>query len=177
MNILVGVTGSIAAKLSFRLEKALGEAGHKLKYVMTENSIRFGSPSYINDVYDDEDEWRYYEKENAVLHIDLVKWADIFLIAPATANTLAKIKNKISDNLLTCCALAWNPSKHMIVAPAMNTQMWYNLGEDRFFIGTDMKVVMPQEKTLYCGDTGIGAMAEISDIVRVVNLFATPKSL
>lgn len=171
MNILLGVTGSIAAKLTSRLEKTLYEEGHELKVVVTKNSEHFEGPSWIYPVYDDEDEWRQYKNNNTVLHIDLVKWADMFLIAPLTANTASKIKNKLADNLLTCCALAWNPEKPMIVAPAMNTQMWENLGQDRFFIGTDMKVVMPQEKTLYCGDTGLGAMAEISDIVRVVNCF------
>lgn len=169
MKILLGVTGSIAAKLTSRIEDALKE--HELKIVVTESSKHFSEVSHMNKVHDDEEEWWYYRNRDAVLHIDLVKWADLFLIAPCTANTLQKIKHKISDNLITNCALAWNYEKPMLLAPAMNTQMWINIGEDRCAIGSDFKIIMPQEKTLYCGDTGFGAMAEISDIVRVVNCF------
>lgn len=173
MNVLLGVTGSIASTLTQKLKVQLGLSGHSIKTVVTLSALEFKEPSDAwGDFYIDYDEWESYRNEQKVLHIDLVKWADVFLIAPATANTLTKIKLKLSDNLLTNCALAWNYEKPFIVAPAMNTQMWKNIGELSFFNGTDMKVIEPKEKTLYCGDTGLGAMAEISDIVGIVNSFS-----
>lgn len=175
MKVLLGVTGSIAAKLTSRLEKALEESGHDIKVVVTASSEHFEGPSWINPVYKDEDEWREYENYQTVLHIDLVKWADIFLIAPCTANTLTKIHLGLADNLLTCCARAWDyDNKRMIIAPAMNTQMLRHpatIDACNVLTGTrNVEWIETQEKTLYCGDTGLGAMAEISDIIECVNL-------
>ncbi len=173
MNVLLGVTGSIASTLTPKLQIHLNEEGHNVRTVVTGSALQFRDKYYDwGRVNIDLDECEAYIRDKTVLHIDLVKWADVFLIAPATANTLTKIKLKLSDNLLTNCALAWNYEKPLIVAPAMNTQMWKNIGELSFFNGTDMKVIEPQEKTLYCGDTGLGAMAEISDIVGIVNSFS-----
>jgi phosphopantothenoylcysteine decarboxylase len=174
MNVLLGVTGSIAAKLTSRLEKALYDAGHDIKVVVTKSAEHFDTASYIYPVFDDVDEIYHYKESATVLHIDLVKWADLFLIAPCTGNTMNKIRVGIADNLLTNCALAWNPSKPMLFAPAMNTQMWENTKSRTWNITnpeTKLMFIPPQEKTLYCGDTGLGAMAEISDIVASVNSY------
>lgn len=76
-------------------------------------------------VLKDEDEWSCWSKrEDPVLHIDLRKWADVLLVAPLSANTLAKLANGLCDNLLTCVARAWDFSRPLLVAPAMNTLMW-----------------------------------------------------
>lgn len=73
----------------------------------------------------DDDEWSCWNKrEDPVLHIELRKWADVFLVAPLSANTLAKMANGLCDNLLTCVARAWDFKRPLLVAPAMNTLMW-----------------------------------------------------
>lgn len=172
MNVLLGVTGSIAAKLTPNLEMSLVSSSHVVKTVFTQCATRFSYST--QNSYEDEDEWSYYNNENQVLHIDLVKWADVFLIAPCTANTLAKIANGICDNLLTSCVKAWprDKTRNIILAPAMNTEMWYNkITQDH--INTlsyynKFDIIDPIEKKLYCGDIGIGAMAHIDDIVNSI---------
>jgi phosphopantothenoylcysteine decarboxylase len=170
MNVLLGVTGSIAAKLTSRLETALYEAGHEIKVIVTKNAEYFDTVSYIYPVYDDLDEIVQYKQNQTVLHVDLAKWADVLLIAPCTANTLSKIRARIADNLLTCTALAYPKDKPFLIAPAMNTVMYENM-QGSFLGYRTWDHILPQEKTLYCGDTGLGAMAEISDIVERVNRY------
>src|SRR5205823_969202 len=74
----------------------------------------------------DEDEWpgQKYQRGDTVLHIELRRWADLFLVAPLDANTLAKLANGLSDNCLTCVWRAWDPARPVMLAPAMNTLMW-----------------------------------------------------
>lgn len=174
MKILLGVTGSVAATLTQKMKVELALAGHSIKTVVTQSALRFKRPDDAwGNYYVDEDEWSYYETENKVLHIDLVKWADVFLIAPCTANTLSKIANGICDNLLTSCVRAWPLDKRkIIIAPAMNCEMWYKPQIDKQY---DALVrhgnyiwVGPVEKQLFCGDEGIGAMAQIEDIIKEV---------
>ena len=122
-----------------------------------------------------------------VLHIDLRNWADLLLVAPLSANTLARIVNGICDDTLSCVARAWEfgrPSvkaKPIILAPAMNTAMWSHVLTQQqlmtirgFFQSTHsdpvdpLIVVRPQSKLLACGEYGDGALAEVSDIVASV---------
>jgi len=106
-----------------------------------------------------------------VLHIDLRKWADICLVAPLSANTLAKLANGLADNLLTSTLRAWDFTKPICVAPAMNTYMWDH-PVTRPQLDTlqswGYTVVQPVVKTLVCGDTGAGAMASVETIVTTV---------
>ncbi|KAJ8944309.1 hypothetical protein NQ314_009499 [Rhamnusium bicolor] len=118
----------------------------------------------------DSDEWAAWSKRgDPVLHIELAKWADIFLIAPLDANTLAKISNGLCDNLVTCTVRAWEISKPLIFCPAMNTKMFQHpLTSSQITIlkswgYLEIPVI---EKVLICGDTGPGAMAEVSTIVE-----------
>ncbi len=170
MNVLLGVTGSIAAKLTPKLEMAIVDAGHTVRTVMTSSALRFTYSTQQS--YEDEDEWKYYNDENKVLHIDLVKWADVLVIAPCTANTLAKIHVGICDNLLTCCVRAWpcKEKKHIILVPAMNCEMFDKpLLEKQYqdlVIRGSYSWIAPVEKKLFCGDAGVGAMANIEDIVK-----------
>ena len=114
----------------------------------------------------------HYKKEDPILHIDLRKWADVFVIAPVSANTLAKMTYGMCDNLLTSIYRAWDWSKEVVVAPAMNTFMWSNAPTAEQIRGLKergVKVVPPMNKELACGDVGDGAMAMIDDIVAKVN--------
>lgn len=166
MNILHGLTGSIAATLYPKIKNAY--INNNVKFVATNSACAIEVLQEPNLIYKDYDEWLVYHKEQKVLHIDLVKWADVFIIAPCSANTLAKIANGICDNLLTCCAKAWISNKQFIIAPSMNTQMWFHPTTQEHINKIKnwgiIDIVYPVEKTLFCGDTGIGAMADIYEI-------------
>ena len=180
MKVLLAVTGSVAAKLTSKLIVELKNAGHEVRLVGTESCKHFVKDQMDDAgdlegaiIYFDADEWYRYKSVSKVLHIDLVKWCDVMLIAPLTANTLAKIANGICDNLVTCCARALPEGKPMIIAPAMNTQMWNHPITSiqlKELFGRGVYMCEPVEKKLYCGDTGVGAMADIKDIVSVVGI-------
>ncbi|KAJ1656181.1 hypothetical protein IWQ61_004206 [Dispira simplex] len=120
------------------------------------------SPQSI--LYTDKEEWDLWiQKGDPVLHIELRKWADVFVIAPLDANTLGKFANGLCDNLLTSIVRAWDfTRKPCIICPAMNTYMWDHPFTDKHLgilkqeLGC--QVIPPISKTLACGDTGMGAM-------------------
>jgi phosphopantothenoylcysteine decarboxylase len=175
MNVLLCVSGSVAAKLTTKIVSLLLQDGHDVKTVVTKSALHFiDLDDFTPNVglFDDDAEWKSYHEGKTVLHIDLVKWADTLVIAPCTASTLAKISNGIADGLLTSCARAWDFRKPVIIAPAMNTQMWHHPLTNmqlRLMKAFGACVVNPQAKTLYCGDTGVGALADISDIIKEIN--------
>lgn len=211
MKILLGVTGSVAAiklpKLYFAL-KELGEvkvattdAGlriirqirdHKVTHldplgwstVLVPSRITNGelTPENTVPLITDQEEWMWTRIGNPVQHIDLQAWADVFVIAPCTANTLAKMALGLCDNLLTCTYRAWPMDKPIVVAPAMNTNMWIHPVTENhttilrnrhytrcgFVPFTNFLVVGPVKGKLACGTEGIGAMAPVQDIVNAV---------
>ena len=124
-------------------------------------------------LYLDEDEWVYGELGDPVLHIELRKWADAMVIAPASANTLGKLANGLCDNLVTCIARAWDPTLPMLLCPAMNTHMWNHPLTERHLRTLrevcGYRVLDPAAKRLACGDVGKGAMAPIDEIVAAVS--------
>ncbi|KAJ1982826.1 putative phosphopantothenoylcysteine decarboxylase [Dimargaris cristalligena] len=149
-----------------------------VKVISTQNSLRFYSPSQLNGakLYTDEGEWQVWSKKgDPVVHIDLRKWADIMVVVPLDAHTLAKIANGLCDNLLTCVLRAWDFSKPCIVCPAMNTHMWdHPFTAKHLRVLTEelgIKVISPISKLLACGDTGVGAMAEPQDIITRVQSY------
>jgi phosphopantothenoylcysteine decarboxylase len=137
-------------------------------------------------VTDAEDEWKDWNKlGDPVLHIDLRDWADILLIAPLSAHTLAKLAHGLCDDTLSCVVRAWDfghgvrPGKPILLAPAMNTAMWQHpvtrqqldtIG--RFWASPNephrIYIVAPQVKTLACGEVGNGALATVDDILGTV---------
>ncbi|KAI0557752.1 Flavoprotein [Gracilaria domingensis] len=179
-NILVGVSGSVAAiRVPLLVDLLLAE-GASVKVITTKHGSAFVQAerplSRAVTWLKDDDEWRKWRKlSDPVLHIELRKWAHIFLVAPLSANTLAKLTHGICDNLLTCVARAWPVTERatmpFFVAPAMNTGMWdhpitsIQLKSIRAF---GLQVIEPIRKKLACGDTGNGAMAEPEAIVREI---------
>jgi phosphopantothenoylcysteine decarboxylase len=211
-NVLLGVTGSVAAIRTPLLVEELRRAGHQVKVVATQASLYFFDPVALDPsrpqrnpvvVILDEDEWpgrsqgRRYQRDDPVLHIELRRWADLLVIAPLDANTLAKLANGLSDNCLTCVWRAWDPQRPVVLAPAMNTFMWEHPLTGRHLRqlapdagrepmpastgleevvaeinarGPRLRIVPPQSKRLACGDVGLGAMAEVAEIVETVSM-------
>lgn len=173
-NILLGVTGSVAAILTPNLIKELQLLG-EVKVIVTQTVGHFISmndiPSDVT-VYSDMSEWSSFKNiGDPILHIELRKWADVMVIAPCTVNTIAKIANGLCDNLLTNTVRAWDFKKPIIIAPACNTYMWDHpttRSQIQSLLNFSFKLVWPIQKTLACGDTGYGAMANIKDIVREI---------
>lgn len=188
MNILLGVTGSVAASLVPKLAIALEKQGHVVQIVGTKTSFRFwyekdllqrdgGQEGESFNIWNDADEFEQpiYSKGQPIRHIELRDWADLFLIAPLTANTLAKIANGLCDNLLTNIARAWDSQKPLLVTPAMNTVMWeHPITEKQLKLLEsfyNFHIIQPTVKKLTCGDTGPGAMANIETILKTINSF------
>lgn len=176
-NILIGCTGSVATIKLTSLIHALKSRDPmcNIRVVLTEKAKTFLSMAELTqmcEVYLDEHEWKMWRNRgDPILHIDLVKWADLFVIAPLDANTLGKMSSGICDNLLTCIARAWDVEKPLLFCPAMNTRMFLHpltsrqIEELRDFGYYEIRSI---SKTLMCGDTGIGAMAEVSTIVNQI---------
>lgn len=199
-RIIVAATGSVAAVRLPALCGSLVDQGHELRVVVTEPALYFFDPADLPStakLHRDADEWPAgrYERGDEVLHIELRRWADLLIVAPLDANTLAKFALGLCDNLLTCLYRAWDDERPRILAPAMNTLMWNKpatarhlgaiwsdatgrtLPEDwcldtveRWFAADSRAPILvpPQSKRLACGDVGVGAMAEVSAITDVV---------
>jgi phosphopantothenoylcysteine decarboxylase len=164
MKILIGLTGSVATTLIDKIVKSFSD--HEVKFIATESSMNFIHSDV--PVLRDNDEWKDTSK---VLHIELVKWCDVFVIMPCSANTLAKLSWGISDNLLMSCARAWDFNKKMWIAPSMNTKMWEHpstLEQLQRVKSWGIGVIDPVEKVLYCGDKGIGAMESVDKIKSII---------
>lgn len=173
LNILLGVSGSVAAIKTKELYDLL-LASYNVRIIATKSGMNFvRTLNGIDEmmIYQDDEDWNLWRsKGDKVLHIELRKWADGMIIAPLSANTLAKIANGICDNLLTCIVRAWDFEKTILLAPAMNTYMWKNpLTKKQLEVCTDLGfiIVPPISKTLACGDVGEGAMAEPSQIASM----------
>jgi len=170
-SVLLGVTGSISAYKACDLARLFIKAGAEVHAVMTPSAERFVSALTFealtrNAVLRESSEsWA-----NTLNHIDIGKSCDVFVIAPATANTLNKLSKGIADNILTQTALAFKGT--MIVAPSANTQMLanhYTTGSLKMLGVNDYIIVKPQEKVLVCGDEGSGALAEPLEIFYQVS--------
>lgn len=178
-NILLGVTGSVAAIKTQKLVNQLRLLGN-VRIVATKAGDYFinqgcGNPKdlFSSDYFIDQDEWtEKYQLGDPVLHIELRKWASCLVLAPLDANTLAKSVHGLCDNLLTCVIRAWDWFKPVFVAPAMNTHMYNHFLTDEQLKKLEewgATVIPPQSKKLACGDVGVGAMADIDTIVSMVN--------
>ncbi|KAJ7311173.1 hypothetical protein JRQ81_006780 [Phrynocephalus forsythii] len=182
-HILVGVTGSVAAlKLPLLVSELLKIPGLDVLVVTTDNAKHFYNPEEIPvTLYADADEWEMWKgRTDPVLHIDLRRWADLMLVAPLDANTLAKIAHGLCDNLLTCVIRAWDLRKPLLFCPAMNTAMWEHpvtaqqVEKLKSFGYTEIPCIV---KKLVCGDEGRGAMAEVPTIVEKVKTVLSEQGL
>lgn len=168
-RILLGVTGGIAAYKAAYLARELVKAGADVQVVMTEQAQQFvGSMTFaaltnrpVRTTLNDE------QAELAMGHIELARWADTMLIAPATANTIGKIAQGFADNLLTTVVLASNAP--LVIAPAMNQQMWAaeaTQANIQTLRERGVQFIGPDSGDQACGDVGAGRMSEPDDIVQ-----------
>ncbi len=174
-NILVGVCGGISSYKTCYLVRLLRKEGYSVKVVMTENATKFVTPLVFQTLSESPvyvDMFIPKEKETNVKHISLADWCNLCVIAPVSANTLSKIANGICDNLLTTVVCALPQKVKVILAPAMNVNMWNNpfvrknlekLKKFKRFI-----ILSPQKGTLACGVYGEGKMVEPHQIVKKI---------
>jgi phosphopantothenoylcysteine decarboxylase/phosphopantothenate--cysteine ligase len=173
-KILLGVTGGIAAYKACTLVNMLIARKAQVRVVMTENSKKFVTPLTFealsnHPVYDDL--WNSIDK-HSIEHISLSHWPDIIIISPATANTIAKIALGLADNLLTTIVLASLPKIKVIIAPAMNSNMWCNdLVQKNINILKKIdkfEFIEPRSGILACRDEGKGKIADNEVIMNFV---------
>lgn len=169
-NILIGITGGIAAYKICDLIRRFKKNGANVKVTATPNALNFVTKLTLqnlsqNEIYVEEFDIKEWKPE----HISLADEADIMLIAPATANTISKISNGIADNLLTSIACAF--SKKMIIAPAMNCNMWNKpaIKENiKVLKSRGIEILEPESGFLACGYTGKGRLCSIDKIYNSV---------
>jgi phosphopantothenoylcysteine synthetase/decarboxylase len=170
-TILLGVTGSIAAHRAVDLASLLTKAGHAVHVVMTKDAMRFVTPlpfktlsrhPVVTDLYDEEEGWK-------PMHIELADRADLLLVAPATANTIAKLAHGIADDALGCIALALNPQAKVLIAPAMNGKMWQHPATQHNVAtlkSRGVEFIGPDAGMLSCGYEGVGRLESIDQIYQ-----------
>ena len=190
MNILILTTGSVSAKLSHKLAVRLENDGHSVKHYATQNaldmmkadnatgiseaSVTFytghWSPciSVAREILD----WRD-KPAKPVLHIDLVRWADVCVVCPADFNMVGKMANGIADDLVSSTLAAWlGTSKKLYICEAMNTWMYQNPIHQANVCRLDnlnnVRFIEPTVKKLACGDIGIGALADVDTIANII---------
>ena len=162
-NVVLGVTGSIAAYKAADVTSRLARAGAEVHVVLTADALRFITPlvfktlsrqAVVTDLYDEEEGWK-------PAHVRLADEADLLLIAPATANNIAKLAHGIADDALTCIALALNPQAKTLIAPAMNGKMWLHPATQQNVAtlkARGAEFIGPEKGMLSCGYEGLGRL-------------------
>jgi phosphopantothenoylcysteine synthetase/decarboxylase len=175
-NIVLGVTGSIAAHRAADLASLLTKQGLAVHVVMTADAQRFITPlpfktlsrhPVVTDLYDEEEGWK-------PAHIRLADEADLLLIAPATANIIAKLAQGLANDALSCIALALNPKAKILIAPAMNGKMWLHPATQQNVAtlkSRGAEFIGPEEGMLSCGYEGLGRLWPVDGVAaRVLKL-------
>lgn len=176
LNILLGVSGGIAAYKAVDLASRLVAAGANVKTVMTKNACRLVTEKSFEAVTGSEVFTSLWScEEYKIGHINLADWADIVVVAPATANIIGKIANGICDDLLsTTLCTYWQ--KPVLLAPAMNTMMWTNPAVQqniKVLAKRGIELIGPEKGRLACGKEGIGRMSEPQDILMRIEKIAS----
>jgi len=170
-NVVLGVTGSIAAYKAADLTSQLTKLGCEVRVVLTADALRFitalpfktlSRHPVITDLYDEEEGWK-------PTHIRLADEADLLLIAPATANTIARMTHGIADDALGCIALALNTRARVLVAPAMNGKMWLHPATQQNVATLKtrgVEFIGPEEGLLSCGYEGLGRLWPVEKVAQ-----------
>lgn len=179
-NILIGVTGGIAAYKVVEVASRLKKLGANVKVMMTRNATEFVSPRTFQEITNNAVSVEMFgDAANFnVAHISLANFADLILIAPATANFLAKMAHGIADDLLTTTILAFD--KEILIAPSMNTKMFENPATQANLStlkARGVKVLEPAIGNLACGTSGKGRLPEPEEICAAVEKFFTSRQI
>jgi phosphopantothenoylcysteine synthetase/decarboxylase len=170
-NIVLGVTGSIAAYKAAELTSLLTKQGCDVRVVLTADALRFitavsfktlSRHPVVTDIYDEEEGWQ-------PTHIKLADEANLLLIAPATANTIAKLALGLANDALSCVALALNPQAKILVAPAMNGKMWLHSATQQNVAtlkSRGVEIIGPEEGMLSCGYEGLGRLWPVEQVAQ-----------
>lgn len=172
-NILIGISGSIAAYKTVLLIRELNKLNYKIKVVITNGGQKFVTPELIAglgiEVYTDQN-IDFTNPNMAMLHINLAKWSDLIMIAPASANIIATISHGMANNLLSEIILATSDKPKYIV-PAMNYQMYQNLATQiniNKLIRLGFQICSPNSGEQACGDVGFGRMKEPEELLNII---------
>ena len=170
-NFIIGVTGSIAAYKAAELTRSLIHEGANVRVIMTEGACEFITPLTLQALSGHEVHTDLLDTgaEAAMGHIELARWADAFLIAPASADSIARLVQGRADDLLGACALA-TPAP-IFVAPAMNQEMWAKQATQdnvQTLVSRGISMLGPSSGSQACGDVGAGRLLEPDDIVSAV---------
>ena len=170
-HVVLGITGSIAAYKAAELASLLTKQGHAVHVVMTADAMKFVTPvtfktlsrqPVITDLYDEQDGWK-------PAHIDIADQADLLLVAPATANTIARLALGLANDALSCIALALNPSARVLIAPAMNGKMWLHPATQQNVAtlkSRGAEFIGPEEGLLSCGYEGLGRLWPVNQVAE-----------
>ncbi|MGK0550812.1 phosphopantothenoylcysteine decarboxylase [Enterococcus faecalis] len=172
-TILLGVTGSIAAYKAADITNQLSHLGYKVEVIMTQSSTAFITPLTLQSLSKNIVHTNVMAEPDSskINHIELAKKADLFLVAPASANTIGKLAHGLADDLLSTVALAFPRDIPKLIAPAMNTYMYANPLVQRNLATlkeSGYQEILPREALLACGDYGRGALAAVATIVETV---------
>lgn len=181
-NILIAVTGSIASYKTADLVSSLKKQGHDVTVLMTEAAREFIQPLTLqvlsqNPVHFDSMKEGYPDQIN---HIERGKETDLFIVVPATANTIAKLAHGFADNMVTSTALALPQNIPKLLAPAMNTKMYDHPATQTNLKTLETygyKLISPKESLLACGDYGRGALADLDIILGRIKETLNEKTL
>jgi phosphopantothenoylcysteine decarboxylase/phosphopantothenate--cysteine ligase len=168
-RVLLGVTGGIASYKAVEIARLLGKAGARVQVLMTDAAQRFVGPATFAAITHRSVPTDVFDSPELVLHVHLARDTDVILVAPATANVIAKMAHGIADDLLTNVLL--NATVPLIVAPAMHTEMWEHPATQenvQTLISRGVLIVDPEEGELAGGDEGVGRLAEPLVIVESV---------
>jgi phosphopantothenoylcysteine synthetase/decarboxylase len=176
VKVLLGICGGIAAYKACELVRRLRDGNHEVQVVMTEAAARFVAPMTFEVLSGRPVGTSLWGgADPSIEHIRLARWPDVIAIAPATANTLARLAHGQADDLLSTVVLASLPHVPVVLAPAMNTAMWENPLVQRNVAtlaevdgGRRYRFVAPSEKQLACGEVGIGALADEARILAAI---------
>ena len=172
-KITLAVSGSISAYKAADLTSQLTKAGHEVTVIMTKAATAFITPLTLQALSKKLVHTDIMLEENpaSIKHIDVAKETDLFLVAPASANTIAKLAHGLADDMISAVALAIPAGVPKLIAPAMNTNMYLNLAtQDNLekLARYGYQEIKPREALLACGDFGTGALAELDVILERV---------
>ena len=172
-KITLAVSGSISAYKAADLTSQLTKAGHEVTVIMTKAATAFITPLTLQALSKKLVHTDIMLEENpaSIKHIDVAKETDLFLVAPASANTIAKLAHGLADDMLSAVALAIPAGVPKLIAPAINTNMYLNLAnQDNLekLARYGYQEIKPREALLACGDFGTGALAELDVILERV---------